>query len=100
MKFGPVPLTQAEGAVLAHSAEARGANGAAFRISKGTILTRTHLNGLQGAGLTEVTVARLEPGDVPEDAAATELARALLNGAEGLEATRAANALPEGYRRR
>ena len=48
---------------------------------------------MQAAGLREVTVARLEPGDVGEDAAATRLAEALLGDnpeATGLSPTRAA----------
>lgn len=73
MKFGPVPLSRAEGAVLAHSVALPGG-----RLRKGKVLKRADLDTLEAAGLTEVTVARLEPGDVPEDAAAERLARALV----------------------
>ncbi|QYX55284.1 molybdopterin biosynthesis protein [Roseovarius sp. SCSIO 43702] len=84
MRFGPVPLAEAEGAILAHSE--RVAEG---RLRKGVTLERAHLDALAAAGLREVTVARLEAGDVHEDAAARRLALALREGAEGLEATRA-----------
>jgi len=85
VKFGPVPLTDAEGAILAHSEQV--ADG---RLRKGAILTPDHLGALRQAGLSEVTVAQLEPGDVHEDAAAARLAAALCEGADGLNVTRAA----------
>ncbi len=69
MKFGPVPLGEASGAVLAHSVRAGD-----LRIRKGTLLTEAVLADLSKAGLTEVVVAALEPGDMAEDAAATTLA--------------------------
>lgn len=73
MIFGPVPLDQALGAILAHShATASG------RIAKGRVLTAEDLRALAAAGLAEITVARLAPGDVAEDAAALALARALV----------------------
>jgi molybdenum cofactor cytidylyltransferase len=79
MIFGEVPVEQAEGAILAHSiAVEKG------RLQKGLKLEATHLDQLRAAGLNEVTVARLEPGDIGEDAAATRLARALADGASGI----------------
>ena len=74
MDFGPVPLTQAEGAVLAHSARVAGGR----KIGKGTVLQADHIAALASAGIGEVTVARLGPGDVGEDAAAVRLAAALV----------------------
>lgn len=74
MQFGPVPLDQAEGAVLAHSVPLpRGG-----RLRKGKVLARDDLAALAGAGLTTVTVARLEDGDIDEDSAALQLAQALV----------------------
>ncbi len=81
MKFGPVPVSEAAGAVLAHSLVA------GKRIAKGTVLDASHVSALEAAGLAEVTVARLEAGDVAEDAAAARLAAAMLEGVEGIRAT-------------
>jgi molybdenum cofactor cytidylyltransferase len=73
MRFGPVPLSQALGAVLAHSHAVAGK-----RLRKGAILSAGDLAQLADAGVAEVTVARLDPGDVAEDAAAARVARALV----------------------
>jgi len=73
MKFGPVPLDAAEGAVLAHSVTL-----GTGRLRKGRALSGEDVEALREAGLTEVTVARLEPGDLGEDAAAARLAEALV----------------------
>jgi molybdenum cofactor cytidylyltransferase len=73
MKFGPVPLDQALGAILAHSVAIQGG-----RLRKGRVLTEQDLETLRAAGVTTPTVARLEPGDIGEDAAAERLAQALV----------------------
>ncbi|WIY24038.1 molybdopterin-binding protein [Parasedimentitalea psychrophila] len=73
MKFGQVPLTEAAGAILAHSLQAGGR-----RIAKGTELTATDLTDLKAAGFGEITVARLEAGDVQENEAALALARMIV----------------------
>ncbi|OED48709.1 molybdopterin biosynthesis protein [Rhodobacteraceae bacterium (ex Bugula neritina AB1)] len=73
MKFGPVPLNEALGAILAHSLQ-----GASGKIAKGTELARADLADLAAAGHSELTVARLEAGDMHEDAAAAALANALV----------------------
>lgn len=74
MKFGPVATEQAAGAVLAHSLRvARG------RIAKGTVLSEQDVARLADAGHDRVVVARLEAGDVGENAAAERLARRLAN---------------------
>lgn len=75
MRFGPVPLGQALGAVLAHSVQL-----AQGRLRKGLVLEAGHLDALAEAGLAEVIVARPDPGDVAEDAAALRLAQALVRG--------------------
>lgn len=71
MKFGPVPLAEATGAILAHSLALPDA-----RFRKGRILSAADVARLQAAGVPEVTAARLEPGDIHEDEAATFLAAA------------------------
>ncbi|KUF11372.1 molybdopterin-binding protein [Pseudoponticoccus marisrubri] len=73
MRFGPVPLEQATGAVLAHSIALPDG-----RLKKGHVVTADDLGPLEAAGLSEVLVARLDPGDLGEDAAAARLAAALV----------------------
>ncbi|GGE02615.1 molybdenum cofactor cytidylyltransferase [Gemmobacter megaterium] len=75
MRFGPVSVDQALGAVLAHSVHLP-----TGRLRKGQVLEAAHLDMLAAAGLAEITVARLDPADVAEDAAALRLARALVAG--------------------
>ena len=72
MKFGPVPIDQAAGAVLAHSLGLKGG-----KLKKGTVLDAGHIDRLLAAGIADVTVARLEEGDVGEDDAAAIIASAL-----------------------
>jgi molybdenum cofactor cytidylyltransferase len=72
MRFGPVPLPQAEGAVLAHSLATGG-----LRLRKGRVLGPADVARLAAAGLETVTVARLDPGDLPENAAAEAVGRGL-----------------------
>ncbi len=79
MRFGAVELDQALGAVLAHSVAVAGG-----RLRKGKILEPGDIAALRAAGRGRVTVARLEAGDVAEDAAARALGAALL--ATGLRA--------------
>jgi len=73
MKFGPVPLESAEGAILAHSI--RTVTG---RIRKGVRLEATHLATLRAAGVNDVIVAMPGPEDLHEDTAAARLAAALV----------------------
>ena len=82
MIFGPTPLAQAHGAILAHTHRLP-----ATVLKKGTVLGAPAIAALATAGLDPVIAARLEPGDVPEDEAAARLAQALL--APGLDRTRA-----------
>ncbi|MFZ9133557.1 MAG: carotenoid biosynthesis protein, partial [Gemmobacter sp.] len=84
MRFGPMPLAQAAGAILAHSHETPGG-----LLRKGHVLTPADLSALAQAGAAEVTVAALDPGDVAEDAAAVRLAGALVPDPEaaGLDLT-------------
>lgn len=72
MKFGPINIDQAEGAVLAHSA-----NTADGRIKKGRRLSQDDIDKLKRAGFTSIVVARLEANDVDEDSAAAAVAKAI-----------------------
>ena len=73
MIFGPVPVGRAAGAILAHSMQ-----GASGRVQKGTVLEDAHVADLVAQGHETLVVARLEDGDVEENAAATALAEALV----------------------
>jgi molybdenum cofactor cytidylyltransferase len=84
MIFGPVAVEKALGAILAHSVELEG-TGRPAKLPKGTVLTEAHLARLAGAGVAEVVAARLEPGDLHEDAAAARIAAALPGAGGGLE---------------
>lgn len=79
MRFGPVPLDQAEGAILAHSEHVT-----AGRLRKGIVLGSGQIAALRAAGYADVTVARLDAGDLHEDAAARILAEAVQDGARGI----------------
>jgi molybdenum cofactor cytidylyltransferase len=74
MKFGPAPLEEARGAIMAHSQRV-----GETMIRKGALLDDAALTALREAGRTEVICARLEPGDVPEDVAADRLATPLVS---------------------
>jgi molybdenum cofactor cytidylyltransferase len=73
MIFGPTPLEEAQGAVLAHTIRLTGRV-----LKKGTVLDQAAIAALQAGGYREVVTARLEPGDVPENEAADRLANALM----------------------
>jgi molybdenum cofactor cytidylyltransferase len=73
------------GGILAHSEAVPGGG----RLRKGAVLTAEDVALLAAAGLAEVTVARLDPGDVAEDAAATRLGAAVAGA--GVTVTPAAN---------
>lgn len=73
MRFGPVPLSQAEGAILAHSVALPEG-----RLRKGCILGPQEIIQLQATGRTEIIAARLDPHDLHEDAAALAIAQALV----------------------
>ena len=82
MIFGPTSLDEAEGCVLAHTHRLPG-----LVLKKGAYLDAAAIDALRQAGRDPVIAARLEPGDVAEDEAATRLAEALL--APGLGRSRA-----------
>jgi molybdenum cofactor cytidylyltransferase len=74
MRFGPVPLAEARGAIMAHSLRA-----GERMIRKGTVLDAEAIDALRAAGRDEVVAAQLDPGDVPEDIAADRLAQCVLS---------------------
>jgi molybdenum cofactor cytidylyltransferase len=75
VRFGSVPVAEAQGAILAHSLTA-----GRLRLKKGRLLSPADVAAIDEAGVTRVTVARLEPGDLGEDRAAQAVAAALAPG--------------------
>ena len=72
MTFGTLPVSQALGGILAHSlALSSGV------LKKGTVLSEADLTALAEAGHETVIVARLEPDDMTEDAAALRIGEVL-----------------------
>ncbi len=82
MKFGAVPVDEAEGCVAVHSIRQSG-----LVLKKGTLIGKPEIAALKAAGIGEIVVARIEPGDVSEDAAAAEIAAAVAG--EGVHVERA-----------
>src|SRR5713101_5885483 len=76
MKFGDIPLAKAEGAILAHSLRL----GTAAVLKKGRVLSPEDIALIAASGLDHIVAARLEPGDIREDAAATRIAAAAAGG--------------------
>ena len=72
MKFGPVPVKEAEGGIAVHSIRKDG-----LVLKKGTAIGKAEVAALCAAGVKEIVVARLEPGDVAEDEAAAAIAAAV-----------------------
>ena len=93
MKFGAVPVAEAEGGIAVHSIRQAG-----LVLKKGTLIGKAEVAALKAADIGEIVVARLEPGDVSEDAAAAEIAAAVAG--EGVRIDRAftgrANLFAEG----
>lgn len=69
MIFGRVPLALAEGAICVHALRVPGTE-----LRKGVRLDAPTLQRLAAAGIEDLVVVRLEPGDVPEDEAAARVA--------------------------
>ncbi len=72
MRFGALPLDQAEGAVLAHSLRA-----GTLALKKGHPLGAADLEALRAAGILEVVAAKLDQGDIEENEAAQQIAQAV-----------------------
>jgi molybdenum cofactor cytidylyltransferase len=82
MKFGAVAPRDAEGAIAVHSIRKSG-----MVLKKGTLIGKKEIDALEDAKVSEIVVARLEPGDVPEDVAAAEIAAGVAG--EGVHVDRA-----------
>ena len=72
MKFGAVAPKDAVGATAVHTIRQ-----GTLVLKKGTLVGAVEAAALDAAGITEIVVARLEPGDVSEDVAAAEIATAI-----------------------
>jgi molybdenum cofactor cytidylyltransferase len=72
MKFGAVAPNEALGATAVHSIRQAG-----LVLKKGTLIGPGEVAALKAAGIDEIVVARLEPGDVSEDVAAADIAKAV-----------------------
>lgn len=72
MKFGPVSPREAEGATAVHTIRQ-----GSLVLKKGTLVGPAEVAALEAAGIKDIVVARLEPGDVSEDRAAAEIAKAV-----------------------
>ena len=71
MIFGDTPISEAEGAILAHSLRV---GKAIFK--KGRRLSRDDISALRANGFAAVIAARIEPSEMTEDEAAAEVAQA------------------------
>ena len=71
MKFGSLPLEEARGGVAVHSIRKD-----KLVLKKGTTIDDAEIAALRAAGISEIVVAKLEPGDISEDEAAAKLATA------------------------
>lgn len=72
MKFGAVAPKAAIGGTAVHTIRHGG-----LVLKKGTLIGQAEAAALEAAGVPDIVVARLEPGDVSEDAAAAAIAAAV-----------------------
>lgn len=82
MKFGAVAPAEALGATAVHSIRQGG-----LVLKKGTLIGAAEVAALEAAGIKDIVVARLEPGDISEDIAAAEIAEKVAG--EGVHVDRA-----------
>jgi molybdenum cofactor cytidylyltransferase len=82
MKFGAVAPQEALGATAVHTIRQ-----GSLVLKKGTLIGAAEVAALDAAGIKDVVVARLEPGDVSEDVAAAGIAKKL--SGEGVHVDRA-----------
>jgi molybdenum cofactor cytidylyltransferase len=82
MKFGAVAIADALGATAVHSIRQGD-----FVLKKGTRIGPREIAALKAAGIQQITVARLDAGDVSEDQAAADIAEAIKG--EGLRVDQA-----------
>jgi molybdenum cofactor cytidylyltransferase len=82
MKFGPASPAEAIGGVTVHTLRQ-----GSLVLKKGTTIGAAEVEALNKAGVKEIVVVRLEPGDVSEDVAAASIAEAVTG--DGVTAERA-----------
>ena len=82
MKFGAVAPKEAIGATAVHTIRQ-----GAMVLKKGTLIGKSEIAALEAAKVSDIVVARLEPGDVSEDVAAADIAAAVAG--EGVHVDRA-----------
>jgi molybdenum cofactor cytidylyltransferase len=82
MKFGPASPAEAIGGVTVHTLRQ-----GSLVLKKGTAIGPAEVEALDKAGVKEIVVVRLEEGDVSEDVAAANIARAVAG--EGVNVERA-----------
>src|ERR1044072_6060682 len=82
MKLGPVAPRDAQGATAVHTIRQ-----GSLVLKKGTLIGPPEVAALEAAGIKDIVVARLEPGDVSEDEAAAAIAGA--GAGEGVRLDRA-----------
>jgi molybdenum cofactor cytidylyltransferase len=82
VKFGAVAPKDALGATAVHTIRQ-----GALVLKKGTLIGPAEIAALEAAGIKDVVVAQLEPGDVAEDVAAAEIAKKVAG--EGVHIDRA-----------
>ena len=72
MKFGDIPIAEADGAFLAHSVKLQG-----IAFKKGRVLSAEDVTALARAGKASIVGAKLDADDIGEDDAAAAIAEAL-----------------------
>jgi molybdenum cofactor cytidylyltransferase len=82
MKFGAVAPKDACGATAVHTIRQ-----GTLVLRKGTLIGSAEVAALEAAGIKDIVVARLEPGDVSEDVAAADIGAAVAG--EGVQVDRA-----------
>ncbi len=80
MKFGPASPADAVGGVTVHTLRQ-----GSLVLKKGTTVGAAEVAALDKAGVKEIVVVRLEPGDVSEDVAAASIAQAVAGDGVNVE---------------
>ena len=80
MKFGPASPADAVGGVTVHTLRQ-----GSLVLKKGTTIGTAEVAALDKAGVKEIVVVRLEPGDVSEDVAAASIAQAVAGDGVNVE---------------
>jgi molybdenum cofactor cytidylyltransferase len=80
MKFGPASPADAVGGVTVHTLRQ-----GSLVLKKGTTIGAAEVAALNKAGVKEIVVVRLEPGDVSEDVAAASIAQAVAGDGVNVE---------------